>query len=472
MKNPIEKKTVPMRQLEASQRIKNFQEVPLGYSQEEAIREASRCLQCVTRPCVKGCPVTIDIPGFIKAIKDEDLQKAIDILHESDTLPAVTGRVCPQEGQCQLTCVLAQAGEPISIGRLERFVADWDLHNRKNLAGVEVAQQGLKVKKVAVVGSGPAGLAAAADLAKKGYSVTVYEGFHKFGGVLVYGIPEFRLPKDIVASEIEFLKGLGVIFTANVLIGRALTIPDLFAQGNEAVFIAAGAGLPKFMGIPGENLNGVYSANEFLTRVNLMKAYQFPEYDTPVKKGEQVAVIGGGNVAVDAARTALRLGAKTVYLIYRRSEKEMPAREEEILRAKEEGISFCLLTNPVSYIGDSRGFIKAAQCVKMELGQPDVSGRASPYAILGSEFIIAVDEVIVAVGATPNPILARTTPGLKIKRAGQIEVDGSGRTSMPGVFAGGDIVTGSATVITAMGAGRIAAAAIDEYLKGKLWPSI
>jgi glutamate synthase (NADPH/NADH) small chain len=467
MKNPIEKKTVPMRQLEVSERIKNFEEVPLGYSQEEALREASRCLQCPSRPCVKGCPVTIDIPGFIKAIKDKDFQRSIDILHESDTLPAVTGRVCPQEEQCQLKCVLAASGEPISIGRLERFVSDWDLRNRKNSSGGEAHSINSQSKAVAVVGSGPAGLAAAADLAKYGYRVTVYEGFHKFGGVLVYGIPEFRLPKEIVSYEIEFLKGLGVVFEANVLIGRAQTIPDLFAAGFAAVFIAAGAGLPKFMGIRGENLNGVYSSNEFLTRVNLMKAYRFPEYDTPVKKGERVAVIGGGNVAVDAARTALRLGAKTVYLIYRRSEKEMPAREEEILRAKEEGITFYLLTNPVSYIGDSRGFVKAVQCVKMELGQPDASGRASPFAVQGSDFILSAAEVIVAVGTTPNPIISRTTPGLNIKRHGEIEVDASGRTSLPGVFAGGDIATGAATVITAMGAGRRAAAAIDEYLRGK-----
>jgi glutamate synthase (NADPH) small chain len=467
MKNPAEKKMVRQRQLAVSERIKSFAEVPLGYSQEEAVTEASRCLQCVNRPCVKGCPVMIDIPGFIKAIKENDFQKAIDILHESDTLPAVTGRVCPQEEQCQLKCVLAQAGDPISIGRLERFAADWDLRNRKDHPDVKKVSIDPQSKAVAVVGSGPAGLAAAADLAKHGYRVTVYEGFHKFGGVLVYGIPEFRLPKEIVSDEIEYLKGLGVVFESNVLIGRAQTIPDLFAAGFEAVFIAAGAGLPKFMGIRGENLNGIYSANEFLTRVNLMKAYQFPEYDTPVKKGERVAVIGGGNVAVDAARTALRLGAKVVYLIYRRSEKEMPARKEEIEHAKEEGVFFSFLTNPVSYIGDSLGFVKAAQCVKMELGQPDASGRASPYAIQGSEFILAVDEVIVAVGTTPNPIISRTTPGLKIKRHGEIEVDGSCRTSLPGVFAGGDIVTGSATVITAMGAGRTAAAAIDEYLRGK-----
>ncbi len=467
MKREHNKKTVPMREQEVLKRVKNFDEVPLGYSEEEAVREASRCLQCVNRPCVSGCPVQIDIPDFINAIKEKKFQKAIDILHQTDLLPAVTGRVCPQEDQCQVVCVLAKTGEPISIGRLERFVSDWELRNRGKGSSTPPPLQKGNALKVAVVGSGPAGLACAAELIRSGYSVTVFEGFHKLGGVLVYGIPEFRLPKDIVASEIEFLKRLGVCFQVNVLIGRALTLKELFEAGYEAVFIGAGAGLPKFMNIPGENLNGIYSANEFLTRVNLMKAYKFPEYDTPVKKGERVAVVGGGNVALDAARTALRLGASRVYLIYRRSELEMPAREEEIIRAREEGIDFRLLTNPVSYIGDERGFVKQVECVKMALGEPDASGRRSPAPLEGSEFRIEVDEAIVAIGTTPNPIISRTTPELKIKKHGLIEADESGKTSIPGVFAGGDIVTGAATVITAMAAGRKAARAIDAYIKEK-----
>ncbi len=467
MKREHNKKTVPMREQEVLKRVKNFDEVPLGYSEEEAVREASRCLQCVNRPCVSGCPVQIDIPDFIHAIKEKKFQKAIDILHQTDLLPAVTGRVCPQEDQCQVVCVLAKTGEPISIGRLERFVSDWELRNRGKGSSTPPPLQKGNALKVAVVGSGPAGLACAAELIRSGYSVTVFEGFHKLGGVLVYGIPEFRLPKDIVASEIEFLKRLGVCFQVNVLIGRALTLKELFEAGYEAVFIGAGAGLPKFMNIPGENLNGIYSANEFLTRVNLMKAYKFPEYDTPVKKGERVAVVGGGNVALDAARTALRLGASRVYLIYRRSELEMPAREEEIIRAREEGIDFRLLTNPVSYIGDERGFVKQVECVKMALGEPDASGRRSPAPLEGSEFRIEVDEAIVAIGTTPNPIISRTTPELKIKKHGLIEADESGKTSIPGVFAGGDIVTGAATVITAMAAGRKAARAIDAYIKEK-----
>ncbi len=465
----VEKKAVPMREQPVEKRIKNFDEVPLGYSAEEAVKEAARCMQCVKKPCVEGCPVSIDIPGFIRALKGKDFQKAIDIVHGNDSLPCVTGRVCPQEEQCQAVCLMKKTGgEPISIGRLERFLADWDMANRKvNKAGGagSSARAGIKA---AVVGSGPAGLTCAAELAKKGYDVTVFEGYHKLGGVLVYGIPEFRLPKAIVQSEIELLEELGVTFVTNALIGRALTIEELFKEGFEAVFVGAGAGLPNFMGIPGENLNGVYSANEFLTRVNLMKAYQFPAVDTPVKKGSYVAVVGGGNVAMDSARTALRLGAQRVYLIYRRSEKEMPAREEEIVRAREEGIDFRLLTNPVRYIGDANGFVKQVECIKMELGEPDASGRRSPVPVKGSEFTIDIDEAVVAIGNTPNPIIPRTTPGLKIKKRGEIEADDDGKTSIPGVFAGGDIVTGAATVITAMGAGRKAAAAIDAYIKEKL----
>jgi glutamate synthase (NADPH/NADH) small chain len=464
IKVAVEKKAVPMREQPVEQRIKNFAEVPLGYNDEEAIKEASRCTQCAKKPCVEGCPVRIDIPAFIKALKEKDFQKAIDIIHENDSLPCMTGRVCPQEEQCQVVCVMKKMGEPISIGRLERFLADWDLNNRKNKKAQGIKKAAAKNIKVAVVGSGPAGLTCASELAKKGYDVTVFEGYHKLGGVLVYGIPEFRLPKAIVASEIDLLGELGVKFATNMLIGRALAIEDLFKEGYKAIFIGAGAGLPDFMGIPGENLSGIYSANEFLTRVNLMKAYKFPEYDTPVKRGSYVAVIGGGNVAMDSARTALRLGAKHVYLIYRRSEKEMPARVEEIIRAREEGIDFRLLTNPVRYVGDEKGVVKQVECIKMELGQPDASGRRRPMPIKGSEFKIDIDEAVVAIGNTPNPIIPLTTPGLKIKKDGQIEADDWGATSIPGVFAGGDIVTGAATVITAMGAGRKAAEAIDKYL--------
>jgi glutamate synthase (NADPH/NADH) small chain len=463
----VEKKAVPMREQSAQERIKNFNEVPLGYNENEALQEAARCMQCPKKPCVAGCPVHIDIPAFIKALKEKNFQKAIDIVHDSDSLPCITGRVCPQEEQCQAVCVMKKLGEPISIGRLERFLADRDLDRRtKNNAGSQ-PPSAARGHKVAVVGSGPAGLTCAAELAKKGYDVTVFEGYHKLGGVLVYGIPEFRLPKAIVAAEIDLLQELGVRFVTNALIGRALTIEDLFKEGFKAIFVGSGAGLPNFMGIPGENLIGVYSANEFLTRVNLMKAYMFPEVDTPVKRGKCVAVVGGGNVAMDSARTALRLGAEKVYLIYRRSEKEMPAREEEIIRAREEGIDFRLLTNPLRYIGDEKGFIKQVECIKMELGEPDASGRRSPVPLKGSEFILDIDEAIVAIGNTPNPIIARTTAGLKIKRKGEIEADDDGRTSLPGVFAGGDAVTGAATVITAMGAGRKAAAAMDAYVKQK-----
>ncbi len=451
-----------MPQQNADERVRNFSEVPLGYTEELALEEAGRCLQCLKRPCVEGCPVRIRIPDFIKAIKEKDFQKAIEIIHEADCLPAVTGRVCPQEDQCQKFCVLKKSNSPISIGGLERFVSDWDLKNRKKYHALDIKATN---KKLAVIGSGPAGLTCAAELAKKGYAVDIFEGYHELGGVLVYGIPEFRLPKSIVAHEIEYLKSLGVNFSVNKLIGRVLTIQDLFAEGFSAIFIGAGAGLPKFMGIQGENLNGIYSANEFLTRVNLMKAYKFPEYHTPVRRGEIVAVIGGGNVALDAARTALRLGAKKVYVVYRRSLDEMPAREDEITRAKEEGVEFKFLTNPVKYISDEKGFVKQVECVKMELAEPDASGRRRPVVVSGSEFKINIDEAIVAVGTTPNPILSRTTPHLKVTTHGQIIVDANLMTSIPGVFAGGDIVTGDATVISAMAAGKKCAQSIDEYLK-------
>ena len=464
----IKKKSVPMNEQLPETRRHNFLEVPLGYTKEQATLEASRCLQCPTHPCIDGCPVHINIPAFIKEIKQGNLQEAIDIIHESNLLPAVTGRVCPQEDQCQAVCVMGKVGDPISIGRLERYVADWELENRKKGKFTLPQKEPPKNKNVAVVGSGPAGLSCAADLARMGYNVTIFEGFHKTGGVLTYGIPEFRLPKWIIEEEEKLFRKIGVNFQTNALIGRTLTIKELMDKGYEAVFIGVGAGLPRFMHIPGENLNGIYSANEFLTRVNLMKAYKFPEYDTPIKVGKRVAVIGGGNVAMDSARTALRLGAEHVYLIYRRSRKEMPAREEEIVHAGEEGIEFNLLTNPVRYIGDEKGFVKQVECIKMKLGEEDASGRRRPIPIEGSEFKMDIDQAIVAIGTTPNPIVPKTTEGLKTGKHGIIWVDENLQTSVSGVFAGGDIVTGAATVITAMGAGRKAAASIDKYIREKL----
>lgn len=453
-----------MREQEPEERKKNFNEVPYGYSEEEAVLEAERCLQCPKAPCISGCPVNINIKDFIKEIRDKNFDNAIGIIHESDTLPCVTGRVCPQEEQCQAKCVLGVKGDPISIGRLERFAADRELNNRNN-ENIETHGKKDSFKdKAAVIGSGPAGIACANDLAKAGYKVDVFEGFHKLGGVLVYGIPEFRLPKKIVETEIRALEKMGVNFITNTLIGRALTIQDLLDKGYKTVFIGSGAGLPKFMNLPGENANAVYSANEYLTRVNLMKAYKFPEYETPVIVGRNVAVIGGGNVAMDAARTALRLGADNVYLIYRRSEKEMPARIEEIHHAKEEGIIFKTLTNPVKYIPDENGFVQQTECLQMELGEPDDSGRRRPVPIPDSNFVIDTDVVIVAVGTTPNPIIARTTPDLKIGKWGEIPVDENMMTNIPGIFAGGDIVTGAATVITAMGAGREAASSMIKYM--------
>ncbi len=464
----VNKTLTPMKEQRPEERKKNFFEVPLGYTKEEAILEASRCIKCPTHPCINGCPVHINIPAFIKAIEEENFQLAIDIIHESNLLPGVTGRVCPQEDQCQAVCVIGKIGDPIGIGKLERFVADWDLENRKKM-GIKIPnKEDPNGKKVAVVGSGPAGLSCAADLAKMGYEVTIFEGFHVAGGVLVYGIPEFRLPKAVVEEEISLFSKLGVKIVLDYLVGRTRTIKGLFEDGFNAVFIGSGAGLPEFMHIPGENLGGIYSANEFLTRVNLMKAYKFPEFDTPIKKGKRVAVIGGGNVAMDAARNALRLGAEHVYLIYRRSRKEMPARAEEIVHAEEEGIEFMLLTNPIRYIGDENGFVKQIECIKMELGEVDSSGRRRPLPIKGSEFKTDIDQAIVAIGTEPNRIIEKTTEGLKTGKSGEIQTDDFLQTSIKGVFAGGDIVTGAATVITAMGAGRLAAQSIDHFLKGEL----
>ena len=444
-------------------RARNFNEVALGYDEVTAVAEAERCLNCKNQPCVNGCPVHIRIPDFIAQIKAQNFEGAYNIITESSSLPAVCGRVCPQESQCESKCTLGIKYEPVAIGRLERYVAD-----RHNSAPEQtVTKPAPNGHKVAIIGSGPSGLTCAGDLAKKGFDVTIYEALHLAGGVLVYGIPEFRLPKTIVAKEIDTLKALGVKIETNVIIGRTLTIDELFEMGYEAVFIGSGAGLPNFMNIPGESLKGVYSANEFLTRCNLMKAYDFPNYATPIRVGKNVAVIGGGNVAMDAARTALRLGAEHVYIVYRRSEAELPARREEVHHAKEEGIRFELLTNPVEILGDENGWVKGMKCIRMELGEPDASGRRSPVPVPGSEFIVECDTVIMSLGTSPNPLIAKTTPGLERSRRGGLVADEAGATTREGIFAGGDAVTGAATVILAMGAGRKAASAIDAYIKGK-----
>ena len=457
-------KKVPVREQEPLVRAKNFEEVCLGYDEKEAVDEAERCLNCKNAQCVKGCPVSIDIPGFVSEVKNKNFEKAYEIISESSALPAVCGRVCPQESQCEGKCLRGFKGEPVSIGKLERFTADWA---RKN-GIVPKAPEHKNGRKVAVIGSGPAGLTCAGDLARMGYDVTIFEALHEAGGVLIYGIPEFRLPKqDVVAKEVENVKALGVKIETNVVIGKSTTIDELMEEeGFEAVFIGSGAGLPRFMGIPGEQANGVFSANEFLTRNNLMKAFK-EEYDTPIMKGKKVAVVGGGNVAMDAARTALRLGAE-VHIVYRRSEAELPARVEEVHHAKEEGIIFNLLTNPVEILVDENGWVKGMTCIQMELGEPDASGRRSPVEIEGSEFEIELDTVIMSLGTSPNPLISSTTKGLDINRRKCIVAEEeNGATSKPGVFAGGDAVTGAATVILAMGAGKAAAKGIDEYLSAK-----
>ncbi len=440
----------------------NFKEVTLGYSKETALDEAARCLHCKNKPCVNGCPVGINIPDFIERVVAEDFDGAYDIISKSSSLPAVCGRVCPQETQCEGKCVRGIKGEPVGIGRLERFVADW--HNEHSTAvPVKPEPNG---HKVAVIGAGPSGLTCAGDLAKMGYDVTIYEALHLAGGVLVYGIPEFRLPKAIVQKEVDGLKALGVTVNTNTVVGKTISVDELFDMGYESIFIGSGAGLPRFMGIPGENFKGVYSSNEFLTRTNLMKAYK-PDSDTPIERAKSVAVVGGGNVAMDAARCAKRLGAENVYIVYRRGEAEMPARNEEIEHAKEEGIIFKTLNNPVEILGDEHKFVNGMKCIEMELGEPDESGRRSPVEKKGSEFVLDVDCVVMSIGTSPNPLIRNTTKGLETNRKGCFICDENGLTSREGVYAGGDAVTGAATVILAMGAGKTAAKAMDEYIKSK-----
>lgn len=444
------------------ERIHNFNEVPLGYDEETAVKEAERCLQCKTKPCVKGCPVGIEIPEFIKCVRERRFDDAIRVIKRSNSLPAVTGRVCPYENQCEGSCALNKLGEPVAIGRLERFVADWE---RKK--GFSVPERAPSTgKKVAVVGSGPAGLTVASELAKKGHEVVVFEALHAPGGVLLYGIPEFRLPKEILSSEIDYIRKLGVEIECNVVVGKTVSLSDVRKQ-FDAVFIGTGAGLPRWLNIPGENLAQVYSANEFLTRVNLMKAYLFPEYDTPISIGERVVTVGAGNVAMDCARTALRLGAKESFIVYRRSKDEAPARKEEIAHAEEEGVKFMFLANPIRFIGDEEGNITGMEYVQMKLGEPDESGRRRPIPIPNSNSLMQIDTAVIAIGQTPNPLLTSGLKGLKVGRKGNILVDENQQTSVEGVFAGGDIATGAATVILAMGAGRRAAKAINSYLSKK-----
>lgn len=452
----------PMLEQRPKERARNFKEVPLGYTAEQAMLEASRCLKCKKPGCVPSCPVEVDIPSFIALTAEGRFFEAAAKIRETNSLPAVCGRVCPQEDQCEKGCVLGRKWDPVAIGRLERFVADFDrAHGTFEMPAMDPPTG----KRVAVVGSGPAGLTLAGDLIKKGHEVVIFEALHEPGGVLIYGIPEFRLPKEIVRAELNYLKSLGVRIETDVVVGKTVTVDELLQEeGFHAVFLGLGAGLPVFMGIPGENLCGIYSANEYLTRSNLMKAYLFPDYDTPIAVGKNVVVLGAGNVAMDSARTALRLGADTVRIVYRRSRQEMPARAEEIHHAEEEGIIFELLTNPVRFLGDDRGWVRAMECVRMELGEPDASGRRRPVPIQGSEFIVETDMVIVAIGTSANPLVPSTTPGLETNRWGYIVADDTGRTRKERVWAGGDIVTGSATVILAMGAGRKAASAIHRFL--------
>jgi len=462
------KERVRMREQEALDRARNFMEVPYGYTPEEAAEEASRCLKCLRPTCRSGCPVEVDIPSFIQLIKDGRFIEAAWKIKEKNALPAVCGRVCPQETQCESMCILGKKGDPVAIGNLERFVSDYEAAQGELQMPEKPKPTG---RKIAIIGAGPGGLTCAADLIKAGHEVTLFEALHKPGGVLVYGIPEFRLPKAIVEREVEYIRKLGVEVKVNAVIGKLFTVDELLSEYNyDACFIATGAGLPIFMGIPGENLNSIYSANEFLTRANLMKAYLFPEYDTPIKRGKKVAVFGGGNVAMDSARVALRLGAEKVYLIYRRSQTEMPARKAEVHHAHEEGVEFLLLTNPIRFIDDGKGNVQAVECIKMELGEPDQSGRRKPVPIKGSEFQIAIDVAIPALGTRSNPLLTQSVPDLVLNKRGYIVADEeTGMTTKKRVFAGGDILTGSATVILAMGAGRKAAHAINEYLKWSHW---
>ena len=461
-KPKIKKEVVPMPKQDPEERTRNFNEVAQGYTVEQVVAEAERCLQCVKAPCVQGCPVKVDIPAFIQLIKEKRFDEAIRKVKEKNSLPAICGRVCPQEEQCQASCTMGKIGDPVSIGRLERFVSDWERER-----GLQTTEKPDPTgKRVAIVGAGPAGLTVAANLAKLGHEVMVFEALHKPGGVLIYGIPEFRLPKKIVEAEAEYIKKLGVTMKMNALIGRLYTIGELLDR-FDAAFIGTGAGLPRFMRIPGENLCGIYSANEFLIRVNLMKAYDFPRCDTPIFVGEKVAVIGGGNTAMDSTRCALRLGAKEVKIVYRRSRTEMPTRAEEVENAEEEGVVLEFLTNPRRFIGNERSWVKAMECIRMRLGEPDASGRRRPVPIEGSEFTMDVDTVIIAIGRTPNPIIQQTTKGLQVTKWGTIVTDENGKTSIQGVYAGGDIVTGQATVISAMGAGKKAAKAIHEYLMSK-----
>ncbi len=459
---------VEMPKQEPQIRANNFNEVALGYSAEQAMYEANRCIQCPKRSCIEGCPVNVDIPDFIKEIRDGNMPEAVRILKSKNSLPGICGRVCPQESQCEEVCSLGKKGAPIAIGRLERYVADWEQqHVGADRPSIEIAPP--SGKKVAVVGSGPAGLTCAADLAKMGHQVTIYEALHVAGGVLMYGIPQFRLPKEIVQGEVDFIKSLGVEVKLDSVIGKIMSIDELLSNGYKAVFLGTGAGLPMFLRIPGENFAGIYSANEFLTRVNLMKAYLPEEYDTPLPMGNRVAVIGGGNVAMDSARCALRLGADKVYIVYRRSGAEMPARAEEVENAHEEGIIFKLLTNPVRFLGNGRGWVSIMECIEMELGEPDDSGRRRPIPKPGSEFIMDVDTAVIALGTRPNPLITQTTEGLETTKWGTVVADeATGKTVKMNVWAGGDIVTGAATVISAMGAGKRAAASINEYLMGNV----